>query len=190
MFKFTQRSIVVFKFLLFIIIFCVIQIILYLYSEKIQIQNEFNQNIMNTVINNIPIEEEEKADIWQIKIEKIDLVAEISEGTTQEILNQYVGHFTQTAKNVGNIGLAAHNRGYEVNYFEKLKLLKEGDEITYRYNEYENIYIVTENIIIKDTDWEHLEATDENQMTLITCVENAPEFRRCVKAIEKEEEIY
>ena len=101
-----------------------------------------------------------------------------------------MGHFTQTAKTVGNIGLAAHNRGYEVNYFEKLKLLKEGDEITYRYNEYENIYIVTENIIIKDTDWEHLEATDENQMTLITCVENGPEFRRCVKAIEKEEEIY
>ena len=35
-----------------------------------------------------------------------------------------------------------------------------------------------------------LEVTDENQLTLITCVENAPEFRRCVKAIEKEEGMY
>ena len=188
MFQFTHKSIVVFKFLLFITIFCLIQIILYQYSENIQIENEFNQNIMNTVINNIPVEE--KADIWQIEIPTIGLIAEISEGTTQDILNQYVGHFTQTSKTVGNIGLAAHNRGYEVNYFEKLKLLKEGDEITYRYNAYENTYIVTDNFIIKDTDWEHLEATEENQITLITCVENTPEFRRCVKAIEKEQEMY
>ena len=188
MFKFTHKSVVVFKFLLFITIFCLIQILLYLYSENIHIENEFNQNIMNTVINDIPIEE--KTDIWQIEISKIGLVAEISEGTTQKILNKFVGHFNQTAKTLGNIGLAAHNRGYEVNYFEKLKFLKEGDEIIYRYNDYANIYLVTDNIIIKDTDWEHLEATDKNQVTLITCVENAPEFRRCVKAIEKEEEIY
>lgn len=190
MFQFTHRRIVVFKFLLFITIFCLIQIILYLYSENIHIENEFNQNIMNTVINNIPVEEKEKADIWQIEIPTIGLIAEISEGTTQDILKKNVGHFTQTSKIAGNIGLAAHNRGYEVNYFEKLKFLKEGDEIIYRYNEYENTYIVTDNFIIKDTDWEHLEVTDENQLTLITCVENAPEFRRCVKAIEKEEGMY
>ena len=145
---------------------------------------------MNTVKNDMPIENKEETDIWQIEISKINLLAEISEGTTQDTLSQYVGHFTQTSRTAGNIGLAAHNRGYEVNYFEKIKQLKEGDEITYRYNEFKNTYIVTDNIIIKDTDWEHLEATDENQITLITCVENAPEYRRCVKAIEKEEETY
>ena len=188
MFKFTHKSIVIFKFILFISIFFSIQIILYLFSKNIHIEKEFNQNIMNTEIENITIEEE--TDIWQIKINKIGLVAEISEGTTQEILNQYVGHFSQTSKTLGNIGLAAHNRGYEVNYFKELKLLREGDEITYRYNEYENTYVVSKNIIIKDTDWRYLEETEENELTLITCVENQPEFRRCIKATEKEEECY
>ena len=190
MFKFTKTSIVVFKFLLFIITFCLILIILNLYLGTIKIENEYNQNIMNNEINTMQIEINEKADIWQIQIDKINLIAEISEGTTKEVLNKYVGHFGQTSRSTGNIGLAGHNRGYEVNYFEKLKLLEEGDEIKYRYNEYENTYIVTKNIIIKDTDWEHLKNTEENQITLITCVENAPEFRRCVKAVEKEEEIY
>ena len=44
--------------------------------------------------------------------------------------------------------------------------------------------------IIKDTEWEYLDNTEENMLTLITCVENEPEYRRCVQAVEKEEEIY
>lgn len=145
---------------------------------------------MNTENIHLPIQENIETTIWQIEIPSIQLLAEIAEGTTQDILNQYVGHFAITSKTEGNIGLAAHNRGYEVNYFEKLKFLKEGDEIIYRYNTFEKSYIVTDNKIIKDTDWEELEETEDNLITLITCVENQPEFRRCVKAAEKEEEIY
>ena len=40
-------------------------------------------------------------------------------------------------------------------------------------------------MIIKDTDWSRLENTEENILTLITCVENKPEQRRCIQAIEK-----
>lgn len=131
-----------------------------------------------------------ECEIWQIEIPKISLIANIAEGTTKEILGQYVGHFKETQKENGNIGLAAHNRGYEVNYFQNLKLLKEGDEIKYKHNEFEKIYEVEKCRIIKDTDWEYLENTEENMLTLITCVENEPEYRRCVQAVEKEEEIY
>lgn len=133
---------------------------------------------------------EQTNNIWQIQIPKISLIANISEGTTTEVLNQYVGHFENTQKELGNIGLAAHNRGYEVNYFKDLKLLKQGDEIIYKYNEYEKIYEVEKCRIIKDTEWEYLENTEDNRLTLITCVENEPEFRRCVQAVEKEEEDY
>lgn len=129
---------------------------------------------------------EEIINTWQLEIGSIGLKAEISEGTTQEVLNKYIGHFENTSKETGNIGLAAHNRGYEVNYFERLKELKQGDEIKYQYNQYQNVYEVYKNIIIKDDDWEKLEQTEENMLTLITCVENQPEYRRCVQAREKE----
>lgn len=133
---------------------------------------------------------EQTNNIWQIQIPKISLIANISEGTTTEVLNQYVGHFENTQKELGNIGLAAHNRGYEVNYFKDLKLLKQGDEIIYKYNQYEKVYEVEKCRIIKDTEWEYLENTEDNRLTLITCVENEPEFIRCVQAVEKEEEDY
>lgn len=164
-----------------------------LWGSKYPIESEINENIMDRTeeIKSIPvIKNTEKAEIWQIEIPKISLIATIAEGTTKEILNQYVGHFENTSKEIGNIGLAAHNRGYSINYFKDLKLLVEGDEIIYRHNMFEKIYEVNKCKIIRDTEWEYLDTTEENMLTLITCVENEPEYRRCVQAIEKEEEIY
>lgn len=185
MFKFTRTGIFC---LSIILLFCVMQIFIYQYS----IETEINEKIME----DLKIEQEEipvvatteKNETWQIEIPKILLIAQISEGTTQEVLNQYVGHFENTSKEKGNVGLAAHNRGYDVNYFKDLKLLKEGDEIKYMHNEFQKIYEVEKCRIIKDTEWEFLEETEENMLTLITCVENQPEYRRCIQAIEKEEE--
>ena len=102
-------------------------------------------------------------------------------------MNEYVGHFEETSIKSGNIGLAAHNRGYPVNYFENIKKLKKGDKIIYKYYEFEKTYIVSQNIIIVDTDWSYLEQTEENTITLITCVENEPSYRRCIQAIEEQE---
>lgn len=132
------------------------------------------------------VEEQEKnIKEWFIEIPIISLKAEIAEGTDTETLNKFVGHFEETSKLDGNIGLAAHNRGYPVNYFAKIKDLKEGDEIYYKYNGVEKRYIVKIKEIIKDTDWRYLEQTKENRITLITCVEDAPLYRRCIQAVER-----
>lgn len=120
---------------------------------------------------------------WQIEIPKINLIAPIAEGTSENIMNEYVGHFEETPKNRGNIGLAAHNRGYKVNYFSNLKLLEKGDLIIYSYKGEISKYSVNETGIIKDTDWSKLEKTKEDKLTLITCLENKPEYRRYVQAI-------
>ena len=48
--------------------------------------------------------------IWEIEIPSIDLIAPIAQGTTQEVMLEYVGHFENTNFWEGNIGLAAHNR--------------------------------------------------------------------------------
>ena len=130
-------------------------------------------------------ETEKTIEKWQIEIPEISLKAQIAEGTSKEILDLYVGHFEITQKTEGNIGLAAHNRGYPVNYFAKLKDLKEGDEIIYTYGDFQKTYIVTKNIKISDIDWSYLQETKENIITLITCIANEPAYRRCVQGIEK-----
>lgn len=123
---------------------------------------------------------------WKIIIPSISLEAEIADDTTKEVMDKYVGHFKDMSKTTGNVGLAAHNRGYPVNYFENLKKLKEGDLIIYQYKNFKMEYIVNKTEIIKDTDWSRLENIEEkNVITLITCVENEPEYRRCIQGFEK-----
>ena len=46
--------------------------------------------------------------------------------------------------------------------------------------------LITKIEIIKNTDWSYLEKTEKNKITLITCVENEPQYRRCVQAEETE----
>lgn len=128
--------------------------------------------------------EETKEEKWFLEIPCINLRADIKEGTTKEIMDDYIGHFEDTKIENGNIGLAAHNRGYKNNYFENIKNLKEGDKIYYHHNNYEKEYTVEKHIIIKDTDWTNLEDTIENTITLITCVENQKEYRRCIQGKE------
>ncbi len=150
--------------------------------------NTVNNNIKENVTNQAKTtstQQQNKDYEWQIEIPIISLKAEIKEGTSKEIMNKYVGHFTKTSIKDGNVGLAAHNRGYEVNYFQNLKKLKQDDKIIYKYKDYKKIYYVNKIKIIKDTDWTYLQNTEENVITLITCVENEPEYRRCIQAIER-----
>ena len=156
-------------------------------SIKNEVKVESNKTTSNTNTTNTQVVSKSttKNFEWQIEIPAISLKAEIAEGTTKEIMDKYVGHFEETSKNTGNIGLAAHNRGYEVNYFENLKKLKEGDKIIYKCKKFQKTYYVDEIKIIKDTDWSYLEETEENVITLITCVENEPEYRRCIRGVER-----
>lgn len=150
--------------------------------------NDIKQNTKEEKNNHSQIQTKENIEEetnWRIIIPKISLDAEIFEGTNKEVMDKYVGHFQETNIENGNIGLAAHNRGYPVNYFSKIKELRQGDEIIYKHNNFEKTYIVSQNLIITDEDWSYLEYSEDNKITLITCVENEPQFRRCIQAIEK-----
>ena len=141
---------------------------------------------------NVEVVEEATEGIKQIgtiKIPIFNLIAPVVEGTSDEIMNQYVGHFENTSLWDGNIGLAAHNRGYPVNYFANIKDLQIGDEIIYETENQTRTYLVNEVTIIEDTDWSYLQLTEDNRITLITCVENEPSYRRCIQGIEKNNNI-
>lgn len=180
----------------------IISILIFIFFDQIffKNRNKFFENSLEKIIpdnieielktpnNTVAISERyqnniDTQKIWQIEIPKINLVAPIAEGTSANIMNEYVGHFEETPKNKGNIGLAAHNRGYKVNYFQDLKLLQKGDLIIYTYNGEISKYSVNELGIIKDTDWSKLESSSQDKLTLITCLEDEPEYRRYIQAV-------
>lgn len=152
-------------------------------ETNIEVKNSNNQTNSQEIEQVEECKEETKEE-WYLEIPCINLKAQIKEGTTKEIMDDYIGHFEETQKENGNIGLAAHNRGYKNNYFENIKNLKEGDKIYYHYNSYYKEYKVEKQFIIRDTDWTNLENTNENMITLITCVENQKEYRRCIQGKE------
>lgn len=121
---------------------------------------------------------------WVLEIPKIGLKARINYGTTKKVMDKYIGHFDNTKLWNGNVGLAAHNRGYKVNYFGKLKELQVGDKIKYTTVFGTKTYKVEIIKVIEDTDWSYLEETKDNRITLITCVEDEPNYRRCIQGIE------
>ena len=190
MFKYTSIYVNTISLLISLIVFIVIQTLFLnygLFTKKSSLKASFEvENVVQNTTNEI-VEKKtsEKENVWFLEIPKINLKANIKEGTTKEIMENYIGHFEETNKEKGNVGLAAHNRGYKNNYFEKLKELKEGDSIFYNYRGSTKEYLVTKHVIIKDTDWSYLEKTDTNMITLITCVENEPEYRRCIQGEEK-----
>jgi len=121
--------------------------------------------------------------VGTLKISEIDLNVKVYDGTTASSMKKGVGHFTDTSYWNGNIGLAGHNRGVN-NYFGKLKKLSKGDIITYKTElgtrKYEVYYVGQIGV----TDLSRLNASNENIITLITCVEDQPLLRLCVQARE------
>lgn len=146
--------------------------------------NPIKENVEENIEINEAVKNQYKINEWRIFISKINLDAPILEGTTQEVLRRGVGHFTSTSKWDGNVVLAAHNRGYKYNFFQEIKRLEIGDVIEYQTEQGKRTYEVCGKEKIKETDLSILENTKENKLTLITCVENMPEYRLCVQAKE------
>lgn len=85
----------------------------------------------------------------------------------------------------GNVCLASHNRGSYAHYFEKINALETGDEIMYQTKLGTRVYIVSQINKVSEEDLSVLEQTNENTITLITCVKSDKSLRLCVKGIEK-----
>lgn len=117
-----------------------------------------------------------------LSIEKIGLIATVKEGSTSNVLKEYIGHISETAKYDGNIGLAAHNRANQYAYFARINELEIGDKIVYKTKFYTREYKVDKKKVIYETDWSVLEDDGSNKLTLITCIAGKREQRLCVQA--------
>ncbi|HIT73767.1 MAG TPA: sortase [Candidatus Fimicola cottocaccae] len=122
--------------------------------------------------------------IGVLRIPTINLKVTAFDGDTFTAMKKGVGHLPSTSCWNGNIGLVGHNRGTN-DYFGDLKKLEIGDEMTYTTNLGTRTYIVKYITKISDTDWSRLQYTSDNRLTLITCVEDVPNKRLCIQAVEK-----
>ena len=110
--------------------------------------------------------------------------APIRESVELSTLSETIGHFPSTSIYEGNVGLASHNSG---DFFKNLKKIKIGSEIFYQTNYGTKRYVVTTKEIIREEDWSYLQETEDNRITLITCVAGQKDKRLCVQAIESSE---
>lgn len=178
-------------FVLFIVLILIVAIgFLFSYDKKVIEQEK--QNTSEQLGNTEDVEQEVTEDdgfeedlIGSLKIEKINLNGTVKEGSTNEILRDYIGHIEETAKYDGNVGLAAHNRGNKYSYFARINELEPGDEIIYTTKYGERKYIVDTKKEILETDWSNLEGTSDNRLTLITCIKNKVNQRLCVQAVQE-----
>lgn len=118
-----------------------------------------------------------------LKIDKINLCQKVVNGHSLEVLKTDLGHVDETAYYKGNIGILGHNNG-NAGYFKRLTELVIDDEIQYITENGTMRYKVSEITEIDDTDWSKLSKTEDNRITLITCVRNVPAKRYCVQAVE------
>ena len=113
-------------------------------------------------------------------------VYETEEGGEMESMTKGVAHFAVTSAWDGNIGFASHNvaPAGAVAYFRDIHQLAEGDIVRYKTALGEREYRVSEVKEITDDDWSFLSRTDDNRLTLITCITGKPNIRLMVQALE------
>lgn len=125
-----------------------------------------------------------------LTIPKLDLSApvyETEEGGEIESMTKGVAHFAITSAWEGNIGLASHNvaPAGAVAYFQDIHQLEKGDKLSYKTALGEREYRVTEVKEISEDDWTALSRSEENRLTLITCITGKPNMRLMAQAVEE-----
>jgi len=171
-----------------IIIIAVVFISIFINNENKQ--KQIDDIVVEDIVNdpNKNIEQEEIIDnsrIGTLTIPKIDLVdVKICESVELDTLAHSIGHFESTNIYEGNVGLASHNAGTKANYFAHINKLELGDEIYYKTRYGTKKYIVDNITQIKSDDWSKLEQTEDNRITLITCISGNPNLRLCVQGVE------
>lgn len=121
--------------------------------------------------------------IGTVKIPKLGISVKVWEGETTASMAKGLGHYSSTSAWDGNCGVCGHNRGARYN-IGAIKNLVAGDTITYTTLYGTRTYAVTMVKIIANNDWSYLQGTADNRITLTTCLENHPESRVMVQAVD------
>lgn len=107
------------------------------------------------------------APVALLRIEKLNILAPVYDNTSDFNLNRGAGWIENTAMvdESGNIGIAAHRDSF----FRGLKDIKAGHKISLQTLSGQRNFTVIETKIVDKHQTELLQATDNNQLTLVTC---------------------
>jgi sortase A len=119
--------------------------------------------------------------IGTLSIPRLGVSSKVYEEESLENMTRGIGHFKSTSCWDGNAGFAAHNRN---GIFGQIHTLKNGDRIIYTTKLGTRTYEVFFVGQVHETDFSRLGRTDENLVTLITCVRDVRDMRVCVQARE------
>lgn len=139
------------------------------------------QNRLDNKQNDLALQIDGETVLGVIHIENIDFEGLVYEGTSLSTLSKGVGHFENSPYLNGNVCLAAHNTN---KFWAKLHTLHSGDKIIYQSFLGTKEYYVINVTEIPENDWSLLENTEDNFLTLITCVKGKKNERLCVQALE------
>lgn len=172
-------------------------IVRYTYDKSIMsnVQEIYSNNIQNIlpgetteenleetiIIDKLMLEIDGENIVGVLKIDKIGFHDLVYEGTNDAVLDKGVCHMENSSFLQGNVCLAGHNTS---KIFGNLHTLQNGDQIVYTSFLGSKTYEITNITEIHETDWSLLQDTDENKLTLITCIKNKPFKRLCVQASE------
>lgn len=172
------------KYGLGIIIMSVLLMLALVFRPNLKDGNNENKTIEEQIVDTLSIEETDKNVIGYITIEELGIIkAPIADGTDNKTIGKYVGHFENSSYLEGNVCLCSHNRGSKAAFFENLKNIKKGMKIEYTTKYETKNYIANEIKEIEETDLSVLEQTEDNRITLITCIANQRAKRLCVIGI-------
>ena len=178
----TKRIIIIISSILIIISIIVSIIIIVRVKKQNKIDETYNiiekNNIQNVENKDLTLQD---GTMGIIKIEKIGFEGLIHDGTDLKTLDNYVGHFKNSSIFDGNVALAAHNNS---KFWKSLNKLSNGDTIKYTCLLGTKTYEVFNVKIISSDDWSLLQNSNQNIITLITCVHGKPSERLCVQGIE------
>ena len=122
-----------------------------------------------------------------LTIPDIGLSVRVYEGDDEmELMEKGVARFRHTSAWDGNIGLSAHNVNLDLTpgYFLNIHTLNEGAIIRYETVFGVREYAVDRIFSIDQYDWSALSRTQENRITLVTCITGSPDLRLVVTAVE------
>lgn len=136
-------------------------------EEEFEVDIEYNNNTFKAV--------------GILEIPKIEFRDVVLDGTSLDVLENGIGLFEHSPISKGNVCLAGHNTQ---RFLKRLNELEIGDVIYYISSGGQKMYKVSEIKIIDETDWSMLDKTEDNRITIITCVKNTPGVRLCVQGIE------
>ena len=119
--------------------------------------------------------------IGTLEFPRFKKTIKVYEGETLENMRLGAGHFSNTSTWDGNCAVAAHNRGVP-NNFSFIKDIQVGDKITYTTKYGVRTYEIISKTQITETDMSPLTWSENNILSLVTCVENKVGYRWYVTA--------